>query len=269
MDGVALLPGAEPFEADGVGPRGAVGVLFVHGFTGSPQSLRPWAQEVAAQGYTVRLPLLPGHGRTWRHLAATDWTDWAGAAEAEFLRLRSRCERVVVVGLSMGGALALRVAQRHPDAVDGLIVVNPSVLTTDRRMVFLPVLRVVRRSVPAIAGDIRLAGASELAYERVPLAGVAALRRMWATVRADLPKVTAPLLLARSAHDRVVPAASCAAVLAEVSSVRREEVVLPDSGHVAPLDHDAATLMAHSLRFLAEVADRPRDEAAAQSGGGR
>ena len=67
-----LLPGAEPFAADG----GSIGVLLSHGFTGSPQSLRPWAEHLAAAGYTVRLPRLPGHGTSWQEMNTTRWTDW-------------------------------------------------------------------------------------------------------------------------------------------------------------------------------------------------
>jgi esterase/lipase len=69
---VPLLPGAEPFAADG----GSIGVLLSHGFTGSPQSLRPWAEHLAAAGYAVRLPRLPGHGTTWQEMNTTRWTDW-------------------------------------------------------------------------------------------------------------------------------------------------------------------------------------------------
>lgn len=272
---MSVISGAEPFSAQGRGDRAGVGVLFCHGFTGSPQGLRDWAERVADAGYTVRLPLLPGHGRTWQELAVTDWTDWFGEVERHALDLAGQCRHVVVVGLSMGGALALRLAQVHPTTVTGVVLVNPSVLSTDRRMLFLPVLRRLRRSVAAIGGDIRLPGASELAYARVPLAGVAAMVRLWRTVRPDLPLVTAPLLLARSAHDRVVPDASCDAVLREVSSSRRELLVLPDSGHVATLDHDAATLVTRSLQFIGEVTDTLRgqawgeDSAGVQAGGQR
>ena len=67
-----LIPGAEPFSHDG----GPVGALVVHGFTGSPKSMRPWAEHLAAAGLSVRLPRLPGHGSTWRDMAVTTWDDW-------------------------------------------------------------------------------------------------------------------------------------------------------------------------------------------------
>ena len=102
-----LLPGAKPFFADG----GPVGVLVVHGFTGSPQSMRPWAEHLAAAGHTVSLPRLPGHGTRWEDLQLTRWPDWYGEVDNAFRALRSRCDQVFVMGLSMGGTLSLRLAE--------------------------------------------------------------------------------------------------------------------------------------------------------------
>ena len=77
----------------------------------------------------MRLPRLPGHGTRWQELNRTTWHDWYAEDERALLELRERCETVVVMGLSMGGTLALRLAEQHGDAVDGLVLVNPSVHT--------------------------------------------------------------------------------------------------------------------------------------------
>src|SRR5207245_4725127 len=98
----------------------------VHGFTGSPQSLRGLAEAFAAAGFAVELPLLPGHGTTVQDMATTGWEDWSSAAEAAYQQLAQRCVRVVVAGLSMGGALAVWLAIRHPE-VAGIAVVNPAI----------------------------------------------------------------------------------------------------------------------------------------------
>jgi carboxylesterase len=71
------LPGSEPVSAD----NGPVGVVLSHGFTGTPASLRPWAEHLAAAGYSVRLPRLPGHGTTWQHMNRTTWDEWFGAVD--------------------------------------------------------------------------------------------------------------------------------------------------------------------------------------------
>ncbi|MFJ4940988.1 alpha/beta hydrolase, partial [Streptomyces pseudovenezuelae] len=117
-----VLPGAEPFRHEG----GEAGVLLCHGFTGSPQSLRPWAQHLAEHGLTVSLPLLPGHGTRWQDMALTGWQDWYAEVDRELRALTERCTSVFVAGLSMGGTLALRLAAKHGDAVRGVVVVNPA-----------------------------------------------------------------------------------------------------------------------------------------------
>ncbi|CAM5539358.1 Alpha/beta fold hydrolase OS=Streptomyces alboniger OX=132473 GN=CP975_09335 PE=4 SV=1 [Streptomyces alboniger] len=117
-----VLPGAEPFRHEG----GETGVLLCHGFTGSPQSLRPWAAFLAERGLTVSLPLLPGHGTRWEDMQLTGWQDWYAEVDRELRALRERCSQVFVAGLSMGGTLALRLAAKHGETVSGVVVVNPA-----------------------------------------------------------------------------------------------------------------------------------------------
>ena len=97
-------PLAVPAAPEKTGGR-AIGVLLVHGFTGSPAAMKPWGQSLADQGYAVEVPLLPGHGTRWQDLNSVSWTDWYDEAEAAFERLRESCEAVVVAGLSMGRRL--------------------------------------------------------------------------------------------------------------------------------------------------------------------
>jgi carboxylesterase len=243
---VPVLPGAEPYHHSG----GSVGALLCHGFTGSPYSMRPWAEYLAAAGLTVSLPRLPGHGTDWRDMNLTTWDDWYTAVDREFGELRERCDQVFVMGLSMGGTLALRLAQRHGSAVAGVVVVNPAVLSSDPRLRVLPLLHRFVPSLAAVGGDIRKPGVSELAYDRTPLRARESLRRAWPTVLRDLPRVTQPLLLLRSYTDHVVEAESSRQVLARVSSRDLTEIVLHDSYHVATLDHDAPRIFAESLEFV-------------------
>jgi carboxylesterase len=246
---VPVLPGAEPYHHSG----GSVGALLCHGFTGSPHSMRPWAEFLAAAGLTVALPRLPGHGTDWRDMNMTTWDDWYTAVDREFGELRERCEQVFVMGLSMGGALSLRVAQRHGNAVAGVVVVNPSVLSLDPRIKLLPILHRFVPSLAAIGDDIRKPGVSEMAYPRTPLRALESLRRAWPVVARDLPRVTQPLLLLRSYTDHVVEPESSRQILARVSSRDVTEIVLHDSYHVATLDHDAPRIFAASLEFVNRV----------------
>ena len=245
-----ILAGAEPLRRDG---SSEVGVLLCHGFTGSPQSLRPWAEYLAERGLTVSVPLLPGHGTRWEDLEQTGGQDWYATVDRELRLLTERCERVFVFGLSMGGALALRLAARHGAAVSGVVVVNP--LATFRRLegFVLPVARHVVRSVRGIASDIAKESGAEVGYDRVPTRAAYELRNFVRTLRAELPGVTQPLLLLHSRVDHVVPPSDSAVVLGSVSSVDVTETVLERSFHVATLDHDAETIFADSYGFITRL----------------
>jgi carboxylesterase len=244
-----VLAGAEPFSHTG---SAGAGVLLCHGFTGTPQSLRPWGEYLAACDLTVRCPRLPGHGTTWRELNRTGWPEWYGCVRAELLALREMCPSVFVFGQSMGGTLALRLAEDFGEQIAGLVLVNPSVTTLRRDAKLLPLLSRVLPSVPAIANDIAKPGATELAYDRTPVRAAASLAQLWRLVRADLPKVTQPLLLFRSAADHVVEAVNAQLVLAGVHSDKVTEVVLEHSYHVATLDHDAPLIFQRSVEFVQE-----------------
>ncbi len=247
-----LIPGAEPFAHRG----SATGVLLCHGFTGCPQALRPWAEHLAGQGLTVSLPLLPGHGTRWEDLRLTRWTDWYATVARELRELTERCDQVYVCGLSMGGTLALRLAARHGPAVAGVVVVNPAISLPWWHGYALPVLRHVVPSVRGLVSDIAKGGVRETGYTRVSLHGVHALHGLFAATRADLPRVTQPLLLLRSRVDHIVPPRDSALVLASVSSTDVTERVLEDSYHVATLDHDAERIFQETDAFLTRLANR-------------
>ena len=230
-----------------------IGVLLSHGFTGSPASMRPWGEHLAAQGYGVAVPLLPGHGTTWQDLNRHTWADWSAALDEAFVALRDQHDAVVVGGLSMGGALALRLAADRPDELAGLMLVNPAVATERLDVKLLPVLKHLVPSFPAIAGDIKRPGVSENGYDRTPLKAVHSMMRAWPALRADLPRITVPLLYFRSPEDHVVDAASEPLILGGVSSRDVTRVELPESYHVATLDNDAPTIFERSAAFVARV----------------
>ncbi|GAA1974327.1 alpha/beta hydrolase [Catenulispora subtropica] len=249
-----VLPGAEPFAHDASAAEPRVGVLLCHGFTGSPQSLRPWADHLAAAGFGVRLPRLPGHGTDWRDMQVTTWDDWYAEVDRAFHELKAAYDRVFVMGLSMGGTLTLRLAERHGAEIAGIVLVNPSVKPDKASIRLLPVLKHLVPSVAGIGNAINKEGVSELAYDRVPLKALDSFAGGWRTVQADLPKVTQPTLLYRSVTDPVVHPSNSALILARISSTDVAEHVLEKSSHVATLDHDAERIYEGSVEFIRRVA---------------
>ncbi len=241
-----VQPAAEPFSAAG----GRTGVLLVHGFTGSPASMVPWAQSLADDGFSVEVPRLPGHGTRWQELNRTRWTDWYAEASTALDRLGASCDEVFLCGLSMGGCLALRLAEERADDVAGLVLVNPSVISTRKDLRAVPL---VKRFVPSrrgIGNDINKPGVDEHCYDRTPLKAVDSLRALWKVTREDLPKVTVPLLLFRSLVDHVVEPMSAQLIVQQVSSRDVTERVLSKSYHVATLDNDAPAIFVESAEFI-------------------
>jgi carboxylesterase len=241
-----VLPGAEPYSHDG----GPTGVLLCHGFTGCPQSLRPWAEHLANAGLTVSLPRLPGHGTTWQEMARTRWEDWYAEVDRAFGELHAKTDEIFVMGLSMGGCLALRLAELHGPAVSGLVLVNPSVAAESKLFVLAPVLKLIVPSLKGVASDIKKPGVTELAYDRVPVKAAATLPGLWRSTQQQLGQVTQPVLVYRSADDHVVGPANLDILRRMLPADRLEVRDCPNSYHVATLDNDAETIFAGSLDFV-------------------
>ena len=182
-----VMPGAEPFAFPGGAARTArTGVLLVHGFTGTPMSMRPWGEHLAAEGFAVRCPLLPGHGTRWQDCNTSTHDQWTTAVGEAFDALAAECDRVFVAGLSMGGTLATRLAEVRPDDVAGLLLVNPALLTQRLDAKLLPMIARLTGSWAPIASDIKKPGVTELAYPKLPTRAMMQLRPLWAATRADL-----------------------------------------------------------------------------------
>ncbi len=229
-----------------------IGVLLSHGFTGQPASMKPWGEYLAARGYGVEVPRLPGHGTTWQEMNGTTWADWYGEITRVHEKLAAENDVVVAGGLSMGGALVLRLAEDHPDGLAGVVVVNPAIATKRKDVLALPVLKWLVPSFPGIANDIKKPGVEEYGYSKTPLKAAHSMMRAWRTVIADLGRITVPMLYLRSTEDHVVDEATQPIILEHVSG----EVTmsrLENSYHVATLDHDAEQIFSESADFIAKV----------------
>jgi len=244
-----ILPGAEPTSFAG-GPHG---VLVLHGFTGNPTSMRPVAEAVAAAGYTVELPRLPGHGTAVEDMIPTRWSDWSGAAEAAYADLAARCDKVAVAGLSMGGTLAAWLAGRHPETA-ALVLVNPLIEAAPDDL--LAPLREMADAgtevIPGIGSDIAMPGVVESAYAGTPVAPLVSLLEATRELQPLLSAIRCPVLLCTSVQDHVVPPSS-SDVLAATVAGPVERVALARSYHVATLDYDAGEILTRTVDFLAKA----------------
>ncbi|MCU1435795.1 MAG: esterase [Pseudarthrobacter sp.] len=245
------LPDHSPFSSPATGDGARIGVVLSHGFTGSPHGLRTWARSLADAGFAVRMPLLPGHGTSWQELARTRWTQWHGALDNAYLELEKECDHVFAAGLSMGGALALRIAATRP--VSGVILVNPGLVIDDPRAPLAGILKLVLKSTPAIANDILKPGMDEGAYPRTPVAAAHELNKMFKDTIRLLPRVTAPVRVFRSTVDHVISDSSIVVLRRGLTNAPLTLTSLENSYHVATLDHDAEDIFRGSVEFIRTV----------------
>lgn len=249
MRRVSVIPNAEPFELSG----GEVAILMIHGFTGSPVSVRPWAEALNRAGFTVAVPLLPGHGQTWEKMNETRWEDWFGEVERAFDDLRKRHARIFVAGFSMGGALSIKLSAKRGQEIEGLILVNPSIYDNRSVMRLVPLLKYFVPSIGGRGTDVAAPNPPKHSYGRTPLKALHSLRKLWRTVQRDLPSVQNPLMIGYSINDHVVDPRNSEYVIDNVASIDIREVIFERSFHNVALDYDSEVLASESISFIRDV----------------
>lgn len=246
-----VIAGAESWSH--VGTRDA-GALVLHGFTGNPSSMRELAEAFALAGFHVELPRLAGHGTAVGDMIPTRWADWSGDAERALGTLTTRCSKVVVTGLSMGGALTLWLASRHPDLA-GIVCINPATqpLADEMMQAIAGMVDGGIETFPGIGSDIADPDVHESSYPETP---VRALQSMFVDGVAPLsnryPSIQVPLLLFSSVNDHVVDPAQ-GDFLASSYGGAVERVMLGRSFHVATQDYDKQVINEGAVRFAERV----------------
>jgi carboxylesterase len=258
-----IIPGGEPF----LFPGGRTGCLLVHGFTATPQVMRPLGLRLSREGHTVLGIRLPGHATEPADLARVSWRDWELAFEEGVHLLRGMCEKVILVGHSTGGTLALNFAGR--EAVDGLAVISSLLhLPEDKNFallrklpypVRLRIFRWVARRKPFVdkgqsAWYDREAQAAYLSYPVNPVNAVIELRLLLGEVDKVIGSVTCPALVIHSINDEKIPFANAEEILRRLGSADKRLVRLENCGHVAPLDAGRERVLDEIAEFVRRLA---------------
>ncbi len=243
-----VIEGAEAFSL-GEGPTA---VLLVHGYTGSPQSVRPVGEYLASHGMAVLAPRLPGHGTTWQDLYPRLRNEWRETVADSFETLARDHDEVFIVGLSFGAALALDYIAANPGRAKGLVTLAGIVDTDDPRRHLAPVIKLVVKSLPGIANDIANPAGREIAYDRLPTRSTHEMLKTLAEVRRALPKIDLPILVMHGRNDHTVKPYNADIIFGEVASVDKELVWLEDSFHVITLDNDRDEVLKRTHGFIKE-----------------
>jgi carboxylesterase len=239
-------------------------VLCLHGITGTPFEVRPFAEAFGRAGFSVEAPMLAGHGATLNDLARSTWSDWLASAERalDALQVRTQGRPVAMCGFSMGGLLALRLARLYPERVAALVVMGTPLrlrrfqVGAVRAITRLPIdfARWSGASIPKPNGsDISI---PEMRHGNpgLPAFPIAALRQLFALMdvaRADLPSVRAPALVVHARHDHVVPMDDSLELTGSLGSDVIERLWLERSFHVVGLDVDSAQAVEAATKFVA------------------
>ncbi|WP_077928219.1 alpha/beta hydrolase [Wohlfahrtiimonas populi] len=239
-----ILKNAEPFFYQG----NDIGVLVIHGFTGTTQSMSLVGEALAKAGYTVLAPRLTGHGTTPEDMAKASYKDWINDVESALVELKKRAKKIFVLGLSMGGALTCYLGETHPELL-GIMPINAAI--------DMPALKEIydaqygkEEFIAGIGSDIKKPNVIELAYERTPIKSMGDIVALMAMVRVDLPKITVPTLIFSSNIDHVVPPSNSQEILDRISSANKKLVSLPESYHVATLDNDLPLIVEEAIAFI-------------------
>ncbi|CAB4721189.1 MAG: alpha/beta fold hydrolase [Actinobacteria bacterium] len=238
------------WHAEGKGANKSIGILLVHGFTGSPASMRPWAEYLNQHGYTVTVPLLPGHGTRPEDLNMVKWQEWPAKVENDLNVLLQSCEKVFICGLSMGGGTVLNVATRYSKQLAGIILVNPMIHVKLVPHQLAWVISRFQKMRDSVGDDIKRPGITEWGYDSLPAVGVHQLLKMLSYTRKRLHDVTAPLQLFHSVDDHTLPVSNTEIILAGVGSREKNRIELVNSYHVATLDYDQEIIFENSRIFI-------------------
>jgi len=240
-----VMNGAEEFYF----PGNYVGVLVIHGFTGTTQSMRYLGEKFQEAGFTVYGPRLSGHGTKPEDMEKASYHEWVNDVEEALKKLKETCSEIYVSGLSMGGTLTLYLAENHPE-IKGIMPINAAIYMPDMIKNYETFSRTGTRFVKGIGSDIKQEDVKELAYSKTPVKSMFDIIELSKNVRSNLSKITIPALIFKSKVDHVVPPENSEEIYDSITSNVKRLVELENSYHVATLDTDKARIAQECIAFI-------------------
>jgi len=229
-----------------------IGVLLIHGFNGSQHDLAETEMILQRHGMITHNMVLPGHGTHVRDMLAIGWKDWAAAVRAELHALKQRCDVTFIVGHSLGGSLALHMAAY--EKVDGIVAICAPIRMYPITRFLVWAGKFFTPFAPSFGEDIHDRAARHRhtrgVYYWMPMRSVESMLLYLPTLRAELPRITAPALIMTSVFDHVVPARDGREIYRLIGSKEKHLVTFYRSYHVIMKDHDREEMFAKTTAFI-------------------
>ncbi len=248
-----VMPDAGPIFID----QGEVGLLFLHGFTGTAFEGRDFANYFAEKGYGVWVPLLPGHGTTPEDLNGIDYQIWIKTAEHYYQEMCRKYATVYVCGQSMGGALALHLAANYP--VKAVVTMACAIIMKDWRLSLLPLAKRFieyqhKSRGPNVSEKSRK---TEIpTYHKYSISSLQEFLKLIGFVKTELPRVECPALIVHSRKDHTITYDNLPYIMAHISSPRKESLTLEKSYHLISLDRERLYIFDTVNKFLENIPSR-------------
>jgi esterase/lipase/1-acyl-sn-glycerol-3-phosphate acyltransferase len=248
-----------PFFLEHRTPR--AGVVIAHGYLSTPEQIRPLAEHLHEQGFSVYGVRLDGHGTTPAHLNEVTWQAWMDSLTHAYEAVRHHTANVIVGGFSLGGVLAALLSARCGVAVDGLFTINAPMKLRNRWAPLVPVVlrldglvhRALRREEPAHRGLINHSESPDINYDTNYLWGIRELRRAMRACRRHLSEVTAPALVMQSDDDPVVDPRSASILHDRLGSDTRLVVRMPGARHLVVRGDRSAHVFERIEAFIERI----------------
>jgi len=241
---LTIMRGAEPFYL----PGGRHGVLLIHGLTGSPSEMRLLGEYLNQRGFAALGPRLAGHGTRAEDMVKVGWPHWYEAVEDGYHLLRGVCETIAVVGLSMGGLLAFKLASEYP--VVKIVSLNTPIFLSDNRLRLLPLYSIFRTFVPKKRRQLDVEPEYNVGYDCWPLSSLSSLLELVKHVDNLLPEVKLPAMIMQSRREHTVRPESALHIYNRLGSTEKQLLWWERSGHVITLDIEHEQVFESIAKFL-------------------
>lgn len=240
-----------------------MGVVLVHGFLAAPQELAELADYLGKQGLWVAVIRLKGHGTAPEDLAMRTVDDWRESVDCGYAALKMVCEKVAVVGFSLGGGLALDAAVRNKNVV-GVVAVSPPLKLQDFFSKFASSLTIWNKLMTAMnlpKGKREFVDLTnehpDINYHRLPVAGLARMEQFMDELEKQLPNITTPALIIQAVADPVVNPDGTRQLFEKLASPQKEYLSFDFKRHGILMGEGSERVHAAVGRFLAELATSP------------